>query len=85
MFDSNSTHSNLTSGKAFYDESVPEHPRKFPKTTAEPPVVLRKVKSEEALQTPEAKVTMMKDKVNPHGDAMVAGCKQYMTIVPTVK
>ena len=73
MFDSNSA-----SGKLELDDtrsnlppnSGPDPPRKFPKTTAKPTVVLRKVKSEVALQTPKAKVTIIKDKVNPHGDAI---------------
>ena len=79
MFDSNSasgkleldeTRSNLPPDKAVYGESVSDPSRNFPKTTTKPTVVLRKVKSEEALQTPKAKVTIIKDKVNPHGDAI---------------
>ena len=72
MFDSNSA-----SGKLELDETRSNLPpadsdasRSFPKTTTKPTVVLRKVKSEEALQTPKAKVTIIKDKVNPHGDAI---------------
>ena len=75
MFDSNSasgkleldgTRSNLPPDKAAYGESVSGASRSFPKTTTKPTVVLRKVKSEEALQTPKAKVTIIKDK----GDAI---------------